>query len=181
MTRPVDVLQSLMERRKALYAKLLGENTMNDEKTSQIPGGQSGRPVQPEGEPGGCASPALKAIPPLPKDADEFTRLAMTRVLCHAMQAFQSHPIRSQEKKGCKAEVIIKLFGGSAYTMLVTEAERQPDGDWLLFGYATLGYGWEWGYASLREISSDRFPPFGLPVEIDLYVPDGATVADMAD
>lgn len=39
-------------------------------------------------------------------------------------------PYRSQEGKGLEAEVIVKYFGGSNATWLVTEGDQQEDGDW---------------------------------------------------
>lgn len=85
-------------------------------------------------------------------------------------------------------EVIVKFFGGSAATWLITEAEEQADGDWLFFGLATIGlpsqrYGqgkllWEWGYVTLRQLEEVRFPPFELPAERDMWLPKGTKVRD---
>lgn len=76
--------------------------------------------------------------------------------------------------------MLVKYFGGSAFTYLVTEAEQLPDGDWHLFGKATLGFEWEWGYTLLSEIEALRFPPFGLPAERDLHLSLNARVCDEA-
>lgn len=89
------------------------------------------------------------------------------------------HPFGSQDGKGNEAHVLVKFFGGYAYTALVTEAELQEDGDWLFYGIVTMGYEWEWGYFSLREIQSLRFPPFGLPAERDLYLAPNTKVKDL--
>lgn len=88
------------------------------------------------------------------------------------------HPFGSQDGKGKDAKVLVKFFGGSACTWLVLEAEKQEDGDWLFYGLATLGYGYEYGEFSLSELKGLRFPPFGLPIERDLYLDKNAKVGD---
>ena len=50
----------------------------------------------------------------------------------------------------------------------------------MLFGKATQGFGWEWGYTLLSQLEGMKFPPFGLGVERDLYLGRNATVAEMA-
>lgn len=66
------------------------------------------------------------------------------------------------------AKVLVKYFNpcGSG-TWLITEAEKQPDGDWKLFGYCHL-LEWEWGYLMLSYLENLRLP-FGLGIERDLY------------
>lgn len=100
-------------------------------------------------------------------------------------KALERHPIYSQDGKGDAAEVVVKYFGGSAATWLITEGERQGD-DWLLYGKATLGLSdpltggilWEWGYVLLSQLQSARFGN-GLGVERDMWVgPGDITVAE---
>lgn len=102
---------------------------------------------------------------------------------------FEKHPLYSNEGLAdpMDAEIVVKYFGGSAATWLITEGEEQADGDWLFFGLCTLGLPdpldnrnllWEWGYVTLRQLEEVRFPPFGLPVERDLYLPENAKVRD---
>lgn len=60
-------------------------------------------------------------------------------------QRFERYPLYSQESKGINSTVIVKYFNpvGSG-TWLITEAEEQEDGDWLLFRllpYFLLGMG----------------------------------------
>ena len=102
-------------------------------------------------------------------------------------KALMKNPLYSHDGEGADAKIVVKYFGGSAATWLITEGEKQPDGDWLFFGYATLGLPdpfdedsliWEWGYVLLSQLAELRFPPFGLPVERDMYLPKGATVRD---
>lgn len=70
--------------------------------------------------------------------------------------------IGSQDGKGGDAEVIVKFFYpyGSG-TWLVTEAEQTEDGDWLFYGAAEIGQGYEWGYTQLSQLQS--VVKFGRP------------------
>ena len=81
------------------------------------------------------------------------------------------HPIGSQDGKGAEAKVLVKLFNPYGVgTWLVTEAEKQADGDWLLYGAAEMGHGFEWGYSSLNELLS--IIKFGRPaIEREMYGP----------
>ena len=46
------------------------------------------------------------------------------------IRKFEEHPIYSQDGKGLKAEVLVKYFNPmGAGTWLITEAEKQEDGD----------------------------------------------------
>lgn len=81
---------------------------------------------------------------------------------------FMKHPIGSQDGFGGNAEVLVKYFNpAGAGTWLITEAEKQDDGNWLLFGYCHI-FEWEWGYVSLEELENIQLP-FGLGIERDLY------------
>ena len=104
-------------------------------------------------------------------------------------KAFAKYPLYSQDGLGSNAKVVVKYFGGQA-TWLITEGEKQDDGDWMFFGYVTLGFPddsnrgkrlWEWGYVTLKQLQEIRFRPFGLGVERDLAVKPGKyTVAQEA-
>ena len=86
------------------------------------------------------------------------------------------YPIGSQDGKGMNAHVIVKYFNPcGAGTWLITEGEKQENGDWLLFGYCHI-FEWEWGYVYLSELENIRLP-FGLVIERDLYS-KGVTVQD---
>lgn len=104
----------------------------------------------------------------------------MKLLTAEIIRKLERHPFGSQEGKGDNAKVLVKFFGGGAYTFLVTEAEKQEDGDWMLFGKATHGFEWEWGYTMLSEIENMKFPPFGLGVERDMYLAPNTTVAKAA-
>lgn len=85
---------------------------------------------------------------------------------------FSKYPIGSQDGKGMDAEVIVKYFNPcGAGTWLITEGEKQDNGDWLLFGYCYL-FEWEWGYIALSELESVQLP-FGLKIERELYSSGG--------
>ena len=66
------------------------------------------------------------------------------------------------------ADVIVKYFNpcGAGTWLIVSGEER--DGDWILFGYVTLGAEWEWGPVSLSDLEKYK-GPFGLGIERDLY------------
>lgn len=93
---------------------------------------------------------------------------------------FEKHPLRSQDGKGKNAEVLVKFFNpyGSG-TWLITEAEKQENGDWLMFGYCHIT-DWEWGYVSFNELNAIRVNVWGcrLPLERDMYPGNKKTVAD---
>lgn len=90
--------------------------------------------------------------------------------------ALEKRPIGSQDGKGEDAEVVVKYFNPcGAGTWLITEGEKQENGDWLLFGYCHI-FEWEWGYVMLSELESVTLP-FGLGIERELYV-TGGTVKD---
>lgn len=79
---------------------------------------------------------------------------------------------KKAEETGDSGEVVLKLFGGSACTWLITEIE--PDGD-IMRGLCDIGLGCcEYGTVSLSELKETRFPPFGLPVERDMHFSGGS-------
>ena len=74
---------------------------------------------------------------------------------------------------------VMKLFGGSACTWLISEMDQ--DGD-TLFGLCDLGMGSpELGYVSLKELLALRFRPFGLPIERDRYFAANKTLVEYAN
>lgn len=88
------------------------------------------------------------------------------------IEKFKSHPLGCQENLGDDAEVIVKYFNPyGAGTWLITEAEQQPDGEWLLFGLCHISE-WEWGYVMLDDLERLRFRlaegVYGY-IEIDKY------------
>ncbi len=77
-------------------------------------------------------------------------------------------PLGSKDGQGYEAEVVVKYFNPcGAGTWLITEGEKQEDGDWLLFGMCHI-FEWEWGYVMLSELENLKLP-FGLTIERDLY------------
>ena len=67
---------------------------------------------------------------------------------------------------------IVKYFGGGRGTWYAVEGDKQPDGDWLFFGYVKSPLGSdcdEWGYFTLSQLKSVKFPPFGLGIERDMH------------
>lgn len=91
------------------------------------------------------------------------------------------YPVGSQDGKRFHAQVIVKYFNPyGAGTWIITEAEKQENGDWLLFGYCHI-FEWEWGYVLLSELQTTKVNVFGckLGLERDLYISDNAAVADL--
>ena len=84
---------------------------------------------------------------------------------------FESNTLYSLDEKGIDgmdAEVLVKYFNPcGAGTWLIVEAEKQEDGDYLLYGYCHI-LEWEWGYVLLSELENLKLP-FGLTIERDLY------------
>ena len=73
---------------------------------------------------------------------------------------------------------VVKFFGGSSCTWLITEMYDED----TLFGLCDLGLGYpELGLVSLRELESLKFPPFGLGVERDLYFTASKTLSAYAN
>ena len=96
-------------------------------------------------------------------------------------QKLQERPFGSTDGQGMDAEVVVKYFNPVGIgTWIITEGEKQEDGSWLLYGYCHL-FEWEWGYVSLDELSTVNLPFYGVTIERDLYIKDGATVKDLCD
>ena len=92
-------------------------------------------------------------------------------------QKLQKYPLYSQDGKGFDAEVVVKFFNPiGAGTWLITEGQKEDNGDWLLFGYCLI-FEWEWGYVSLSELESINLP-FGFSIEQD-YTVSGKTVKEL--
>ena len=85
---------------------------------------------------------------------------------------YEKFPLYSQEGKGDEAIIAVKYFNpfGSG-TWLITEGEKQEDGDWMFFGYCHI-FEWEWGYVMLSELEKIGF------IERDLHLDDDAKVKD---
>lgn len=93
-------------------------------------------------------------------------------------ELFKQYPLYSQDGKGMDSVVLVKYFNPcGAGTWLITEAEEQEDGDYLLFGYCHI-FCWEWGYVMLSELQNLKLP-FDLTIERDLYMPKNAKVKDL--
>ena len=94
-------------------------------------------------------------------------------------KAIQKKLLENGSKKNTDHKPVMKLFGGSACTWLISEMNQ--DGD-TMFGLCDLGQGTpELGYVSLKELLSLRFPPFRLPIERDRYFTANKTMTEYAD
>mgnify|MGYP004681795897 CR=1 FL=1 len=93
-------------------------------------------------------------------------------------EKLRKFPYRAQDGKGLEAEVLVKYFNPCGPgTWLITEAE-EVEGDWILYGYCSLGYGYEFGPVSLNELQSIQLP-FGLTIERDLHLANQTKVSDL--
>ena len=88
----------------------------------------------------------------------------------------EKYPLYSQDGKGDDAVVICKFFGGSCWSWYATEGNKLENSDIEFFGLVVGDYGAELGYFTLSELESIHFPPFGLPIERDMYFK--GTIAD---
>ena len=100
----------------------------------------------------------------------------MIQITDSMLGAFASASLYSKEGKGFEATVIAKFFMPfTSAVWLVTEADRQEDGDWIFFGYCHI-LEWEWGYFTLSEIAELEL--HGITAEVDCEFPEGQTVGD---
>ena len=83
---------------------------------------------------------------------------------------FEKFPLYSQDGMGEEAEVVVKYFNPYGRgTWLITEGEKQENGDWLFFGYCHI-YDWEWGDVLLSQLESIKpIPGMPLGIERDLH------------
>ncbi|MDL2206559.1 DUF2958 domain-containing protein [Eubacteriales bacterium OttesenSCG-928-N13] len=89
-------------------------------------------------------------------------------------------PLYNNEKKGLMLDdypVLVKYFNPcGAGTWLITEAEKQDNGDWLLYGLAHIRE-WEWGFVLLSELENVQLP-WGLRIERDPHIGNNVTIKD---
>lgn len=88
--------------------------------------------------------------------------------------------IYSQEKKPfAEKKVLVKFFNPYGVgTWIITEGEKQENGDWLLHGFCELGNGYEEGDVMYSEIRDYR-NRLGLGLERDQYLPKNCKVGDL--
>ena len=88
----------------------------------------------------------------------------------------EKHPIGSTDGQGYNAKLIVKYFNPcGAGTWLITEGDKLPNGDWMLYGYCHI-MEWEWGSVLLSDLEKVKIQPFGLGIERDRYA--SGTVGD---
>jgi hypothetical protein len=92
-------------------------------------------------------------------------KLLTKAILAKLPALYETDKVEAEDKT-----VVFKLFGGSNSTWLIVEGSPEGD-DWRFYGFcAPMGMeSGEWGYVMLSELTSIRFPPFGLPIERDLH------------
>ena len=87
------------------------------------------------------------------------------KLLTKAITAkLQSNYESNQIEEDINQMPVVKLFGGSACTWLLSELDEYG----VAFGLCDLGFGSpELGSVSIAELEEAKFPPFGLGVERD--------------
>jgi hypothetical protein len=96
-------------------------------------------------------------------------------------EEFEKYPYGSQEKTPLmEQKVLVKFFNPCGVgTWIITECvEKTEDGDFILWGLGELGYGYELGTVSLKELESLKLP-FGLKIERDMYLKKNCKVKDL--
>jgi hypothetical protein len=97
---------------------------------------------------------------------------AIMKLITAAIQKKLEKNFKQTLETGKSGDVVLKLFGGSNCTWLITDIDT--DGD-TMSGLCDIGQGYcEFGTVSLKELQSVRFPPFGLPVERDRFFKGGS-------
>ncbi len=95
-------------------------------------------------------------------------------------EAFEKYPLGSQDELLGQAKVIAKFFNPMGVgTWFITEAEKQEDGDYEMFGYCHLGDDElaEFGYVMLSELEAIK-GPWGMGIERDLYLSKDCTLIE---
>jgi len=104
----------------------------------------------------------LEALPP----ATDLERVEAPKP---PRKAFLTDVMKAQlsEAKPDSMKPLFRVFGGGAFTYVLTNLE--DDGD-TLWGFCDIGQGCvEYGTVSLRELEERHFPPFGLGMERDRF------------
>lgn len=93
------------------------------------------------------------------------------------------YPYLSQDGKGLDAKILVKYFlPCSAATWYITEGEKTENGDYILYGWCNLGYGFEFGSVMFSELKSlkKKFLYSYVYIERDTMINNGKdTLRDM--
>jgi len=93
---------------------------------------------------------------------------------------FEKYPLGSQDGLLGQAKVIAKFFNPMGVgTWFITEAEKQENGDYEMFGYCHLGDDElaEFGYVMLSELQAIK-GSLGMGIERDLYLSKECTLIE---
>lgn len=93
---------------------------------------------------------------------------------------FEKYPLGSQDGLLGQAKVIAKFFNPMGVgTWFITEAKKQENGDYEMFGYCHLGDDElaEFGYVMLSELQEIK-GPLGMGIERDLYLSKDCTLIE---
>lgn len=92
-------------------------------------------------------------------------------------ERLKSVPLYSTDGEGSNAEVLVRFSIPNVAEYLVTEAEEQPDGSFLMFSYGEIHFA-EWGYIHSDEIENLILPD-GTRFNCIIY--NGKTVQEVYD
>ena len=89
------------------------------------------------------------------------------------------HPLYSNDNTPLlDQKIIVKYFNPYGVgTWLITEAKKQEDGDYLLYGLCFLAE-WEAGYTTLKQLEEIRDNKEAMSVEVDLYIKENQTIGE---
>lgn len=95
---------------------------------------------------------------------------------------FRKYGYCSQDGLGMDAKVLVKFFNPYGVgKWIITEAEWDEESqDWIMWGYCSLGYGYEFGSVSFNELESLKVGPGKLfTIERDMYLRKDCKVRDL--
>lgn len=111
----------------------------------------------------------------------------MQKLITKAIEkAINETPYGSTDGQRGKAKVIARIFGGplTAYILEGYQQEGEKwDGD-MVYGLVNIGYGFEYGPFSIKELVATGYPFMGMrmPFERDIYVDvKKETLAEIAE
>jgi len=84
------------------------------------------------------------------------------------IKRLEKYPLYSQQGKALDSKVLVKFFNPTGCgTWLITEAQNK-NGQWLFYGYAELGNGYEAGYIDMFSLENFK-GKWNLGIERDMY------------
>lgn len=117
----------------------------------------------------------MKANKPQTEQIERMVTMANKIMTKEIEKRFTKYPLYSQDGKGEESTVVLKVFNPYGVgTWLITEGEKQENGEWLFFGYIHIT-SWEWGYCTLSQLENAGVSFYGyrMPLEREKYESNG--------